>query len=167
MPVRHRSRTNFQGRARRKLVWSTVSGQSVTLAAGTRTTLDMLASLEVAGSSTLGVTIMRTHLMIQMQNWNNVADQLYYGLIVCRTPDIGAGNGPDPAIDFEEDWMLNALWVPVSSAAVVDAAERLDVDNRSKRKMEELGQRYGLALKNQAGLSKTFIVFSRILVALP
>ena len=166
MPVHHRRSGALSRPQRRKLVWATTN-QSVTIASGAHTTIDLGASLEVAGASTLGVTIMRTHIQWAMSNWATVGDALIYGLIVVRDTDIGAGNGPNPNADPEVDWMLLTQITPVSSGAAVSAADRWTTDNRSKRKMEEMGQKYGLAITNTSAASKTLFVFARVLLALP
>jgi hypothetical protein len=166
MPARHLRSTRSVRGARRKLVWATTA-QNFTIAAGARTTVDLLASLEVAGASTLGVTVMRTHSRIYVSNWATVNDEVVYGFIIARDTDIGAALGPNANADTELDWMLWSALFPTSSAAAVDVTSMTDIDLRAKRKMEEMGQRYALCVTNISAASKTFSLIQRTLVALP
>jgi hypothetical protein len=153
--------------ARRKLVWSGLD-QNVVVASGAYTNLNLLGQLAVAGSSLLGITIMRTHLKIGVQNWAAVADEIGVGLLVVRNTDIGAAVvGAPNTNNLELDWMfLTRLYAP-SEGATVTVAQTYDFDNRSKRKMQELNQAYSLSILNSAAASKTMNVFARTLVALP
>jgi hypothetical protein len=153
--------------ARRKLVWATIFAPSV-VASATTNNIDLGAALEVAGSSLLGVTIMRTHVRLQVQNFAAIAADLQVGLIVGRAADIGVANvdGINAAAQ-ELDWAYLDMITPNSSAAVVDASQNFMIDNRSKRKMDELGQRYLLSITNNAAASLTVQVFARTLFALP
>ena len=116
----------------------------------------------------LGVTVMRTHVNLQVQNFAAIASSVLYGLIVGRAVDVGAAvvNGVTPTVN-ELDWMLLDMISPTSSAAVVDASRVQMVDNRSKRKMDELNMRYLLSLQNTTGAGITIQVYARTLFALP
>ena len=166
MPTRHLRSTRSVRSARRKLIWATTA-QNVTIAAGAHTTVDLLASIEVAGASTLGITVMRTHCEIYVSNWAGVNDEVVYGFIIARDTDIGAALGPNANADTELDWMLWSALFPNGSGAAVDVATTYPIDLRSKRKMEEMGQRYALCMTNISAASKTFTVICRTLVALP
>jgi len=167
MPVHHTRPTASRRAARRKLVWATTFTSSV-VASATTNNVDLGAALEVAGSSLLGVTIIRTHLMIQVQNFAAIAAEMRVGLIVGRAADIGVANvnGINGAAT-ELDWMLYTSMYPSSSAAVVDASGVFSFDNRAKRKMDELGMRYLLSLTNSAAASLTTQITCRVLFALP
>jgi hypothetical protein len=165
MPARHR-RTSTLGRsARRKLVWATADAV-VNVPAGGLGNLDLLTAFEVAGSSLLGVTIMRTHLSLAV-NFVGIADQTRFGLIVDRKASVGAGLGPNPSSAPEDDWMwLQNVGVTTSGAAV-DTVRQIHVDSRAKRKMQELQQAYLLQLSNGNAASQNYGVFCRTLLALP
>jgi len=150
--------------ARRKLVWSTTD-QSVTLIAGANTSLNLLAALSVAGSSLLGVTIMRTHLTLAIDTAVTAADRLRVGFVVDRVSEVGAASAITAA-DPELDWML---WRHETAAPTFGSggSNVLEYDLRAKRRMQELNQAYLLCITNSAGGSKTITVAGRTLVALP
>src|SRR6267154_4423027 len=104
MPVRHRRSTGAVRRPRRQLVWATLD-QTVPIGFGAHNNLDLLAALEVAGSSRLGCTIMRTIVRLEVGGAAVATDGTIWGLVVGRTLDIGAGVGPNPNADLELDWM--------------------------------------------------------------
>jgi hypothetical protein len=166
----HRGRQGPRsGSLRRKLVWSTLD-QSVTMAAGLGSNLNLLASLSVAGASLLGVTIMRTHLDLWRTGQASVlADSLRLGLIVDRVAAVGAGPpaGAVTAADPEADWMLWRHEFAAPTFGYSGGSNVLTYDNRSKRKMQELDQAYLLCLTNAAGGAQTWSISARILVALP
>ncbi len=168
MPGRHR-RTLPVGRSqRRKLVWATSNVTVAALNAGGVADLDLGAPLEVAGSSLLGVTIMRTRLHYHVRDFAAVADQIETGMIIGRSSDIGVNvAGQVSAATPENDWMLLTVLDPVTSAAAVDAGARFDFDLRAKRKMQELNQKLVLSLFNNSAGAHTIDVFARVLVALP
>jgi hypothetical protein len=170
MPTRHRRPSSpMRSGARRKLVWATTS-TSVTPAANTVTNVDLLSNLKSAGSSVLGVTIMRTHIAIKgaavalLDTWT-------YGLIVGRQTDVGVslalGTNMDPLGDNELDWMLNTRWFNQSNGAAVNSNQCWTVDNRSKRKMEEMGMAYIFSVTNDSAAANNFQLYARTLVALP
>jgi hypothetical protein len=166
--LRRRSSVSARGHsARRKLVWATAFGNS-TVTNGATNNVDLGASLEVAGSSLLGVTVIRTHIRINVRDWASTADQFTYGLIIGRTADIGVGNsnGINGAAS-ELDWMLYDQMFPTSSAAVVDVTSQRMIDLRAKRKMDELGQRYLLSFSNNSAAVHSLSYIARVLFALP
>ena len=163
-PVRRRPHARMG--SRRRHAWA-VQNQSFTIAAGAHTTVDLLADLEVAGSSTLGLTIIRTHLLLATLNYSALTDNSIFGLIVVRDTDIGAGNGPNPNSDPTLDWMWIAMTFPTASGTTADEVYVERVDAKSKRKMPQLTQRYGCAVVNTAGASKNYQLYARTLVALP
>jgi hypothetical protein len=171
MPTRHRrsSMPLRSGGARRKLVWATTS-TSVTPAANTVTNVDLLSNLKAAGSSVLGVTIMRTHIACHGAA-TALVDTWTYGLIVGRQTDVGValplGTSMDPLGDNELDWMLNTRHYNDSNGAAVNATQNWLVDNRSKRKMEEMGMAYIFSVTNDSAAAQNFQLYARTLVALP
>jgi len=168
MPSRGR-RTHAVARStRRKLVWATTD-QVVTMAAGVGSNVNLLASLSVAGSSLLGVTIMRTHVALYPTTALALADKLRVGFLVGRVADVGAGppaGAPTPA-DPELDWMLWRHEAVTPLGFTPGGGDMLDYDIRGRRRMQELNQAYLLCLFNSAGGSKTLQISGRVLVALP
>jgi len=137
----------------------------VTIASTGHNTINMLANLQVAGASTLGVTVMRTHVALGLL-WGAVTDNWDIGLIVGRLEDVGTAQ-LDPNANPGEDWMLNTQVFPHSSGATVDAASMYTIDNRSKRKVEELDQTYLIAIHNATAASHAVQIYARTLVAMP
>ncbi len=168
MPPRYRRPTRtLRGGRRRKLVWATTN-TSFSLAAGANTTIDLLAGFEIAGASKLGVTVMRTHLRL---NWTYgaAADNVVVGLSVVRDSDIGTTR-VNPNSDPELDWMLwEAIYADsMGAGATINTIVNLVFDVRSRRKVEELGQTYGLSLTNaNAATAGNPRVSARVLLALP
>ena len=154
---------------RRKLVWATTD-QSVTMAAGAGSNVNLLASLSVAGASLLGITIMRTHLdMWRTGQASVIADSLRLGLIVDRVAAVGAGPpaGAVTAADPEADWILWRHEFAAPTFGPTGGSNYLVYDIRAKRRMQELDQAYVLCLNNFAGGSQTWSIAARVLVALP
>jgi len=160
--------------ARRKLVWATAVGTHTGVAAAGKFNDDLLANLEVAGSSVLGATIMRTHLSIAITDVTTGAPAMgvYVGLIVSTAPTV---TNLDPSTAFGDDWMLLTSFGPGTSngnVALFGASNvtiyygsRFDV--RSKRKIEELGEKYFLCVQNSGANSVNIGTFTRTLIALP
>ena len=167
MPARYRrsaAPVRRQGR-RRQLVWAEVAN-SVTLGAGAGSNVDVLAlGLENAGQSHLGITVMRTLVTLQVQNWAGVTDAIYWGLVIGRPADVGTSPllGSMPGLD----WYYREQLLPISNGASVNVAQRYDFDVRSKRKMSEVDQRDLLCFDNISAASKNVQFFVRTLVALP
>jgi hypothetical protein len=135
--------------------------------AGAGSNVNLLAALSVAGASLLGVTIMRTHLVLYVTSAVTLADELRVGLVVARLADVGAGPpaGAVSAADPELDWML--LRDEFATPTFGPLNNTLTYDLKAKRRMQELNQAYVLALSNSAGGSKTVKIFARTLLALP
>ena len=171
----HRGRTNATGRGRpqrRKLVWATDVANGVTVASGAKLPMrDLLANLEVAGSSILGATVIRTHMRIAV-NWGtaDVATGVTYGLIVNDAPTVTNLDPSSPA-QYGYDWMLWDTMVPGTadqlaiSGTVVLAGRHIDL--RAKRKIEELAEKYWFVLINTGTASIPVTVSTRTLIALP
>jgi len=141
------------------------------MAAGDRSNVDLLAELEVAGASVLGVTIMRTHIRFTTAFANaTAAGGLTYGLLVDRKLDVGRNVGPNPISEHELDWMLLDKYFPNNSGGLTQATANdvVTIDNRSKRKMQELSQAYLFSiLLSGTTDSATPRIWARTLVALP
>ena len=153
-------------------MWST-QDQQTTLAAGARTNIDLLAGLELAGASTLGCTVMRTHIRMQIQ-WaaaQALSDSIRIGVIVDRDTDVGAGSGPNPSTEPELDWayLTRMYYGPNDGQAVtVQVLREWELDLKAKRKVGEQGQRWSLVLMSAAGATSFNVnTFARTLIALP
>jgi hypothetical protein len=177
MPV-HRRRQVLGGvrPQRRKLVWATSSVIRRIVGAGTTTDpIDLLANLEVAGSSVLGATVMRTHTNL-FATFGIAATQpgFYVGYLVDSAPAPGA-NLINPGAQFGLDWMwlnllgpgnaVSAVPLPPTTPTVTELGFNIDI--RSKRRIEELGEKYFLTLHNPDTTGVTISAFTRTLVALP
>jgi hypothetical protein len=168
MPARTRRSSAHVRGSRRQLVWCTFD-QTVAMAAGVGSNSNLLAGLAVAGSSLLGVTIMRTHLELSVITAVTLGDRLQLGLIVGRTADIGA---PIPAgavspAQPDDDWMLWRHETAAPTYGSGSANNQLLYDVKSKRKMQELNQAYVLSMVNDVGVAKTINIQGRVLLALP
>jgi hypothetical protein len=165
MPARHRRSTVPGRRPRRQLVWCTQDVTS-TVATNTAGNLDLLSTFGVAGSSTLGITIMRTIVTLQIP-YALATDTITWGLIVGRGDDVGT-NRPDP-LSFGDDWMFNRReWIDTTGAAfAAGELQKVTYDVRSKRKLSEQNQRYLFSWHNNSAGNKTISIFVRTLLALP
>ena len=162
------------GRQRRKLVWSS-SNATVARSVGAGQSLndDLLSNLRVAGSSVLGGTVIRTHSWVYVRFLTaDTGPSVFMGYLVDTAPT--GTNLINAQTDQQLDWMLLEFRTPSSG----DGGQRLDVgttelitaykhDLRSKRKMEELGERYFFCITNTGSNSITYSRFTRTLVALP
>jgi hypothetical protein len=163
----HRGRPHAVARGqRRKLVWATFDQTAAALAAGAHVNVDLLADLEVAGASKLGATIIRTHLRFTVQP-DTLTGGAIYGLVVARAADVGVGVGPNPISDPTIDWMLYQRWLPFTDGGqALPATSQVVIDNRSKRKIEEMGQAYLFSFANNNAVAQTPRIFARTLIAL-
>ena len=164
-----RSRRTFsparRGR-RRQLVWATFDQQFPAMPIGSVHTADLLTQLELAGVSHLGITIMRTHVRLQLTNITVPADAVPFGLVVGTAADIPTR--PDPNAE-NIDWMWRGRFMAFEVAGA-DVAHNpvVQLDVKARRRMQELDQRYLICFKNLSS-STAFAprVWARTLVALP
>jgi hypothetical protein len=152
---------------RRKLVWSTTD-QNVSIPAGNYTNINLLAPLATAGSSLLGITIMRTIYRLAVTSVISNGDAMAVGLIVVKASEIGANvaGAASPAAG-ELDWLWLTKYYSTSGSAVSTLESDMEADTKAKRKMQELQQAYSLSILNSVGIAKTVQVWARTLVALP
>jgi len=153
---------------RRKLVWTSQT-ITVTMASGAFSPgVDLLQEIEVAGASKLGATVMRTHLSA-LVGWGappiGNGAFMWLGLKITTAAELATGINIPTAQNL--DWLLVRQLLATYSANVIDGYTPLEIDNRSKRKVEEMGQTYGLFLFNPTPVSQTTIFFARTLLALP
>ena len=157
-----------RGTARRKLVWATREFVLAGINAGVSTTVDLLSDFRGAGGDTLGCTIMRTHGYLWWQPVAILTDKTAFGLVIGRQQDVGTNNlNPSTGSNPEIDWMLDTRVVPTGTD-LTTTQKSYTIDNRAKRKMEELGQAYLLVIGNSNGGAgaQVFSGFFRTLVAL-
>ena len=153
-------------RRRGSLVWATFD-QTVSLAAAvTKSNVNLLANLQVAGASTLGCTIMRVRGAIAVSSTVAVGDRLRVGVLVDRLSEVGtAATSVDPS-DLGLDWMLWRHEVAAPTFNWNANNNIMEYDIRSKRRCDELDQTLLLCLQNDVGAAKTVVVQIRTLVRL-
>ena len=117
---------------------------------------------------------MRTHTQLFFQTMlTDTAPVVNFGLVVSSAPATGA---PNPAADFGDDWMLLQSKAPYtemdhilspSTGTPTAILWGHEIDNRSKRRIEELGEKYYLSINNGGTSAITISSFTRTLLALP
>ena len=169
MPPRRRRSTTIARSQRRKLVWATFDQTLPALAVNAVTSVDLLNQFELAGASHLGVTIMRTHVRLQLTNMAAPADAVPIGFVVARLSDVGTAR-VDPNAESDLDWLyIDRLMADsMGAGGTITANPVYTFDLRAKRKMQEMSQAYVFAVKNLTG-SAAFSprLYVRTLVALP
>jgi len=165
MPARHHPRYSGRVPQRRKLVWSTFQS-SPTLASAGNFAADLIADLEVAGASKLGCTVMRTHLIVQVLV--GAAVQPTFDWLAIKAADSNEISAPLSIPGQPDlDWAL-LTWLPFhSTGATIDASQVFTIDLKAKRKIEELGQTWGLFMFNPTTVQQTLVIHARTLLALP
>jgi len=104
--------------------------------------LDLWGDFELAGSSAVGLTVMRT--IVQLWLLSPLAsDTITVGLLVDDKTNVGTSVAL--ASQRNLDWMWRTLLVPVSSGATVDANQAFPRDGRgwdirSKRRTNDIGR---------------------------
>jgi|SRR5579871_3396435 len=164
--MRTRHSPSLRARApRRKLIWSTFQSSPTIVSSGNYAA-DLIADLEVAGASKLGCTVMRTHLIVQIV-WG-AAVQPAFDWLALKAADQNEITGPISVPGQPDlDWAL-LTWLPAhSTGATLDACTYYTVDLRAKRKIEELGQTWGLFMFNPTTVSQSVSIHARTLLALP
>jgi len=153
---------------RRRLIWATID-TTVPMAQGARNNVDLLGEIEVAGTTGVGITVMRTHVRMTFSG-DAATGGLSYGLLVGRKLDVGPGVGPDPLADLGLKWAwLDRFFPTTTGGQVITASENIVIDDRAKRIVEEVDERWLLCLHNtNTAVATTQVrVFARTLVALP
>ena len=173
MPTRYvgRHRRVSTRPQRRKLVWATAQITGATVAAGAQIVpTDLLNNLKVAGSSVLGATVMRTHARIEViQVSTATTEGCGIGFIVDDAGQPGAPAGVPSIGDFGNDWMLldTMFWGDPGSVVIGGSVFfNHQVDLRSKRRIEELQERYLFCFQNNGNTNVVLSLWCRTLVAL-
>src|SRR6267154_2638717 len=156
MPARSR---RSRAPVRRVRNWATTD-QSVTIPPGQTSNTDLLAPMEIAGSSIVGITVVRTIVRI---TWTaaSLGDGFRFGLIVARQV-----TSADPDLDWS---YLDRVYADTAGAgAGVNTTFEYNVDTKAKRRCAKLGQTYILSLVNANAVSAAQQrIFARTLVLLP
>ena len=171
MPVRRVRAASVRprGRQRRKLVWATRDQSGSTLAAGATARADLVNNLEVAGASTLGMTVARVHLALVI-NWTTTDATLGadVGILPSTTLQI-ASVVADTAVG--EDWMLLTICPPAlcpnTTLVGTNLTGGIRFDLRAKRKLDELNQHLYFVITNPGSGSITWGIRARTLCMLP
>jgi len=139
-----------------------------TVAAAQAGCVDLLTALEVAGTSKLGVTVVRTILTVLVP-WALAADSITWGLIVANIADVSPNSLVNPFTRPGDDWARLNREEPDTTGVAFSPGEQfvLKCDSRSKRRVDELGQTWTFCWQNGAAGNKTLGVYARTLVALP
>lgn len=166
---------------RRKLVWArqTASGAPTTIATGQAAVFDLLATFRAAngGAVPLGSTVTRVRIDMATEyvNINGLVGCLTTGLIVDQA--LSAANPstevPEPDSEPHADWMYwrSFFRLPAGDGDLVGTASAVNVtyeiDVRSQRKMEELGESLFWVVKNSTAASHLVQVSASVLLKLP
>jgi len=174
---RRRSSRSSRGTGRRKLVWASRSITANTVAANNSTTnIDLLADYKtVAGASTAGITIMRTHLDLWVGSTVTANDAFAIGMKIDDLDQVVASSASalavNPIGNVDTDWMLLRHFAATPNYNMFGPTQQVIIDLKAKRRMEEVQEAYlfcivplGVAA---GGLPFTFSFFSRTLLALP
>ena len=165
MPPRHFR--SSRAPSRRRSAWGTLDVSSGPVAAGSSTNVDLFAtSLGAAGASTVGITIVRTHVRI-MVPWALQADTITWGLIVGRADDVGT-NRPSPAAGGDK-WAMVVKEFPDTTGVGFTPGEQVvyTYDIKAKRKLDEVSERWLFSWFNGAAGNKTISIYVRSLALLP
>jgi hypothetical protein len=127
--------------------------------------VDLLAPLDVAGASVLGLTVVRTHVLLQVQNFAQVADELQFGLIVDDSENVGAA--VNLASNGARSWAWYAMVTPTSNGATVNVCDNRFYDVKAMRKIPGPDATFLAAFFNNSAASKTYRLVTRTLVKLP
>lgn len=173
------ARRRFRPTARRKMIWARTPTFGFTSIPSTGTAFDLLAAFRTDGGSTLGATVTRVHISLQL-NWGEVTqdNRMVHGLLVDQLQQAET-QVPRPVAEPHADWMYweSAPMLPEFAAATyvppADPDTRLvashRIDAKSQRKCEELGQTLWYVLDPSFGASGEVIVqaAASVLLKLP
>jgi hypothetical protein len=172
MPYRHR-RTSVSrvGKSRRFGTWVTAASfGSTALAAAARAEFDLLAGLEVAGASTVGATVARTHVRINVSGGaSDTAPGFVWGLI--KWDKTLLVNSPSPATDFYADWAWLNYVTPGTHGPILNTATTIfysdAADVKAQRRLQEMNDTWVISLINEGNVSLNYNYFVRTFLKLP
>lgn len=161
--ARTRTRRVSRGTAkRRKLVWARVIAQDVDVAANTSVFTNLTSAFETLyGAQLIGATVMR----IRLRFFNpaaNVGLPIIYGVRINNDSQFdNLDNASGPGTDAHADWMT---WGMLNSGDPLVT----DIDVKSMRKFEEIGDGVMLGLSNVTATGAVDLDFTAsLLIALP
>lgn len=180
--------------ARRKLIWARMPRATTTLTrvngstGGGIETQDLLSdfrSMMGLTAGPVGLTVMRIRMFIEWRadpvndSVSIQANGLYYGIKVMDYADTVLQEATEvpargPMLAPHDDWMcwgqVNSKSAFLTSTNVNQYAGWSEVDVRSMRKIDELGQTLGLQVQSTlptAGATPTVLTTTSVLLALP
>ena len=171
--VRRTSSLARRGSGRRKLVWATKTDDF--LLTGTYNA-DLLADLRGPGVSVLGCTVIRTHVRFQYI-WSSTGTPSSSGpttgLLVENLLEVTAQ--AVTVQDSGQDWAYLSKHFPgtgnrnmIGATGLPGAVEGFELDLRSKRKVQELGQTWAIVMAVTAPAPSVNVrYYARTLIALP
>lgn len=171
MPIRRSSSRSAP--ARRKLVWARwFSAPLVSPVVGTAQTFFPLDTFETAyGAQLIGCTVMRIRGTITAKRVNNSANgQLVWAVKVADLPGV---NPEAPAsTGINDDWFMYETWCGVEGAVAADQPiiiQERRIDVRSRRKLDELGQRLAISVEATGTATSQWATSAALsfLIALP
>jgi len=145
-------RTVRRAPARRKMIWARTNQASGQGLDTTVNAFDLLTGFrsQNGGAMPLGTTVTRVRIDLAVFPVVGVSGILYGGLIV-ETAPLATGSFPDPFLQPHEDWMWWRGMPAVPPATSADQGDTIaaayEIDVRSQRKMEELGQTLALVFR--------------------
>lgn len=149
-----RTRSNRSSVRSRKFIWARRTYTNQVLVAGVNW-LNLLDQFEAEyGAQLLGATVMRIRGTLAFEAAVTAPVLSGAGILVSTDEDISDGVDEGPVNEPHKDWMA---YQPIILSNVSAAANRFDweLDVKSNRRMEELGQ--GLALVVDNGIAATTI----------
>lgn len=178
--------------ARRKLIWARMPRATTTMtrvtgaAGGGIETQDLLADFRTQAGITagpVGLTVMRIRMFLQWaadtanDGISIDANGLYYGIKVFDMGDLTTQEATEvpargPMLAPHDDWMA---WGQVNTKLLAGPSQTrfsgwAEIDVRSMRKLDELGQTLGLQVQSTlptAGAAPTVLTTTSVLLALP
>jgi len=132
---------------------------------------DLLSGLRsIAGASTLGATIIRTHVSqnaFVAAGTGTGTTNIRVGLIVA--PATVEAVDVDPVAEAELDWSWNRRYHVGNTAITIPHDSSTMIDCKAKRKCEEIGDSYFIVATPELGgaTSLTYGAHVRVLLALP
>ena len=125
--------------------------------------VDLLATQELPGLTSSGVTVMRTHLYLSVPQLEG--NRYEIGVGVLRKTDIGTAH-PNVNGDLSLDWALVRPLFNTFDGAVVNANEVYHIDLRSRRRIEDQGLTWAMSLWLSGGTPAPVRCFARTLLML-
>jgi len=150
-------------------VWAQTTLTDTNFAVATNRTTDLLLAFVTAGGVSQGVTIMRIHASYSFRS----ADAQVNGSRLVQGFGVGT-TGLNPVTAPHADWMLNKTHhVGMNHGLIAGGTPNVgEIDIRSKRKCEEIGESLFHSMNYQLGAAGaeddvSYQAHFRVLIALP